>query len=112
MKPHFLYGFRYKTKNYFNFSGFSASSSRDIDPSLFLRFLKNFGRNIKATALYFLLGIVLSAVFQRYVPEETTAARFGKNRGFGLLMAATIGVPLYMCGGALFRSYNNGSPQV
>ena len=25
---------------------------------------------------------------------------FGKeNRGFGLLMAATIGVPLYMCGG-------------
>jgi uncharacterized membrane protein YraQ (UPF0718 family) len=28
------------------------------------------------------------------------ASLFGKeNRGFGLLMAATIGVPLYMCGG-------------
>jgi uncharacterized membrane protein YraQ (UPF0718 family) len=28
------------------------------------------------------------------------AALFGKgNRGFGLLMAATIGVPVYMCGG-------------
>ena len=28
------------------------------------------------------------------------AALFGKgNRGFGLLMAATVGVPLYMCGG-------------
>jgi uncharacterized membrane protein YraQ (UPF0718 family) len=24
---------------------------------------------------------------------------FGRNRGFGLLMATTIGVPLYMCGG-------------
>ena len=24
---------------------------------------------------------------------------FGKNRGSGLLMAATIGVPLYVCGG-------------
>ena len=24
---------------------------------------------------------------------------FGKNEGFGVLMAATIGVPLYMCGG-------------
>jgi uncharacterized membrane protein YraQ (UPF0718 family) len=28
------------------------------------------------------------------------AALFGKeNRGFGLLMAATVGVPLYVCGG-------------
>jgi uncharacterized membrane protein YraQ (UPF0718 family) len=24
---------------------------------------------------------------------------FGKNEGFGVLMAATIGVPLYVCGG-------------
>jgi uncharacterized membrane protein YraQ (UPF0718 family) len=95
----FLVRVFYKKKSYFNFSGFSPSSSRDIDPNLFLRFLKNLGRNIKATGLYFLVGIILSAVFQRYVPEEATAALFGKNRGFGLLMAATIGVPLYMCGG-------------
>jgi uncharacterized membrane protein YraQ (UPF0718 family) len=27
------------------------------------------------------------------------ASLFGQNRGFGLLMAATIGVPLYVCGG-------------
>jgi uncharacterized membrane protein YraQ (UPF0718 family) len=61
--------------------------------------LKNFGRNVKATGLYFLTGIVLSALFQRYVPEDTMASLFGRgNRGFGLLMAATIGVPLYMCG--------------
>jgi uncharacterized membrane protein YraQ (UPF0718 family) len=101
----FLVRVFYKKKNYFNFSGFTLSSSRDTDPNVFLRFLKNLGRNIKATGLYFLIGIILSAVFQRYVPEETTAALFGKNngsanfRGFGLLMAATIGVPLYMCGG-------------
>ncbi len=48
----------------------------------------------------FLLGIVLSALFQRYVPAETFAGLFGKeNEGFGILMAATIGVPLYACGG-------------
>jgi uncharacterized membrane protein YraQ (UPF0718 family) len=58
------------------------------------------GRNIKATGIYVLVGVILSALFQRYVPEDTMAALFGKeNRGFGLLMAATIGVPLYMCGG-------------
>ncbi|MDR2658862.1 MAG: permease [Spirochaetaceae bacterium] len=87
-------------KQFFNFSGFKEMANHDTDPSLFLRFIKNFGRNVKATGLYFLAGIILSALFQRYVPENITASLFGKeNRGFGLLMAATIGVPLYMCGG-------------
>jgi uncharacterized membrane protein YraQ (UPF0718 family) len=65
-----------------------------------LRFLKNLWRNLTATGLYFVIGVVLSALFQRYVPSDAMAALFGKgNRGFGLLMSATIGVPLYMCGG-------------
>jgi len=93
--------FLFKKKKFFNFSGFSApaNSSRDTDPNLLLRFLKNLGRNIKATALYFLIGVVLSALFQCFVPPEGFAKLFGNNRGFGVLMAATIGVPLYMCGG-------------
>ena len=95
-----LIRFVYKDKNYFNFEGFDEQKSRDTDPNLFLRLLKNIGRNIKATALWFLFGVLLSALFQRYVPSETFAALFGKsNEGFGVLMAATIGVPLYACGG-------------
>ncbi|WP_024834519.1 permease [Ruminiclostridium josui] len=89
----------YKEKSFFNFSGFYETKNRDTDPNILLRFLKNFGRNVKATGLYFLLGILLSALFQRYVPANAFANLFGSNRGFGILMAATIGVPLYMCGG-------------
>ena len=90
----------YKDKAFFDFTGFDEPKSHDTDPNLFLRLIKNIGRNIKATALWFLLGILLSALFQRYVPSETFAALFGKgNEGFGVLMAATIGVPLYACGG-------------
>jgi uncharacterized membrane protein YraQ (UPF0718 family) len=89
----------YKGKKFFNFSGMWTASNRDTDPNLALRFLKNFGRNIKATGLYFLAGVALSALFQRYVPPEGFAKMFGANRGFGVLMAATIGVPLYVCGG-------------
>ncbi|MDR1930364.1 MAG: permease [Treponema sp.] len=91
-----------KKKRFFNFSGFGGGNqagSRDTDRNLFMRFLKNLGRNIKTTGLYFLLGVFLSALFQRYVPGEAMASLFGGNRGFGLLMAATVGVPLYMCGG-------------
>jgi uncharacterized membrane protein YraQ (UPF0718 family) len=88
-----------KGKAFFNFAGFRAPENHDVDPNLIMRLLKNIGRNIKATGLYFLIGIILSAIFQRYVPEDAMAALFGKHRGFGLLMAATVGVPLYMCGG-------------
>ena len=90
----------YGKKSFFNFTGFEPRASRDVDPNPFLRFLKNLGRNIKATGGYFLLGVLLSALFQRYVPAENFAELFGKsNEGFGVLMAATIGVPLYAWGG-------------
>ena len=92
--------FFFRNKPFFNFSGFREPENHDTAPNPVVRFLKNVGRNIKATGLYFLAGIILSVLFQRYVPSDTFAALFGGgNRGFGLLMAATVGVPLYMCGG-------------
>ena len=90
----------YGNKSFFNFTGFDEPHSHDTDPNLLLRLLKNIGRNIKTTGPMFLLGILLSALFQRYVPADSFAALFGEtNEGFGVLMAATIGVPLYACGG-------------
>jgi len=103
--------FFFKTKDFFNFSGFSGDSqSADNNDSQcsssnnsgnpFINYLRSFGRNIKATGGFFLIGILLSALFQRYVPQNAFAGLFGSsNRGFGLLMAATVGVPLYVCGG-------------
>ena len=73
--------------------------SHDTDPNLLLRLMKNVGRNIRATGPYFLVGILLSALFQRYVPEDLMTTAFGGNEAFGVLMAATVGVPLYACGG-------------
>ena len=90
----------YKDKPFFNFTGFNGPHNHDTDPNLFLRLIKNIGRNIKATGLWFLVGVLLSALFQQYVPADKFAALFGEaNEGFGVLMAATIGVPLYACGG-------------
>lgn len=56
-------------------------------------------RNIRAAEGWFFMGIVLSALFQRYVPAEVMTDLFGVNQAFGVLMAAAIGVPLYACGG-------------
>ena len=89
----------YRGKSFFNFTGFDEPQSRDTDPNRLFRFLKNLGRNVKATGMYFLIGIFLSALFQRYVPAEAKVSLFGGDEAFGVLMAATIGVPLYVCGG-------------
>lgn len=89
----------YRKKSFFNFKGFDEPKSRDTDPNIVLRFIKNLWRNIKATGPYFLAGIMLSALFQRYVPSDVMVNIFGGNEAFGVLMAATVGVPLYACGG-------------
>ena len=89
----------YRNKAFFDFAGFEEQASRDADPNLLLRYLKNLWRNVKATGLYFLFGILLSALFQRYVPQAAMEKIFGGNEAWGVLMAATVGVPLYACGG-------------
>ncbi len=89
-----------RDRSFFCFDGFEPQPSHDTNPSPFLRFLFNLGRNFRATGPLFLLGVLLSALFQRYVPAGQFASLFGRNNeGFGILMAATIGVPLYACGG-------------
>ncbi|MBO6119034.1 MAG: permease [Lachnospiraceae bacterium] len=89
-----------KNKKYFGFSRFDEPmQNRDVDNNLFIRYLKNVFRNVKATGLYFAIGIILSALFQIHVPEDVMVNLFGGNKAWGVLMAATIGVPLYVCGG-------------
>ena len=89
----------YKDRPFFDFTGFEERASHDTHPNLLIRYLLNVWRNIKATGPYFLIGIFLSAAFQRYVPQDLMVRFFGGNEAWGVLMAATLGVPLYACGG-------------
>jgi len=89
----------YRDKPFFDFTKFDEPANRDVDPNVWLRLLKNIGRNIRATGPMFLLGIALSALFQRYVPQDVLTKLFGGSEAWGVLMAATVGVPLYACGG-------------
>lgn len=86
-------------REFFTFGSFAEPQNRDIHPNLAVRLLQNILRNIRVTGPYFLLGVVLSALFQRYIPAGWITALFAGNKAFGLLMASTIGVPLYACGG-------------
>ena len=69
----------FRDKEFFNFSMLVLPGNRDTDPNMLLRLLKNIWRNIKATGGYFLIGIVLSALFQRYVSPDAFASLFGNQ---------------------------------
>ena len=89
----------YRNRDFFDFTGFEEQAGHDTHPNLLIRYLLNVWRNVRATGPYFLFGILLSALFQRYVPQDLIAAVFGGSEAWGVLMAATVGVPLYACGG-------------
>lgn len=89
----------YKNQAFFRFDKLYQIHDKDQDPNKLLRLLKNIGRNIKATGLYFLAGIILSVLFQMYIPSSSIVTLFGENNGYAVLLAAAIGVPLYVCGG-------------
>lgn len=89
----------YRKRPFFTFDGFDEPVSRDVDANLLRRFAKNLLRNVRVTAPYFLIGIALSALFQRYIPADWVTKTIGGNEAWGVLLSATIGVPLYACGG-------------
>lgn len=89
----------FKEKRFFWFDGFRKRAGHDADPNMLLRLLQNIGRSIKAPAPRFIIGPGVTVLYQWYVPGDLMARLFGENEGFDVLMAATIGIPLYMCGG-------------
>lgn len=89
----------FKNKPLYALDAFTMSESRDTAPNPFLRLFKNIGRNVKITLPYFVAGVALTAIYQRYVPSQWITGLFGQNQGLGTLMAAALGVPLYACGG-------------
>jgi len=85
-----------KGKPLFDFSRFGdgeAKKKRSFFADLFKAF--------RITAPYLMIGIVLSALFSRYVPPDIVARAFGARHGLGVLFATSLSVPLYACGGGV-----------
>jgi uncharacterized membrane protein YraQ (UPF0718 family) len=85
----------FKKKPLFNFDKFAPrdKGKKTFFPDLFKAF--------RITAPYLLLGTTLTALFTRYVPPDAVAGVFGARRGLGVLFAASLSIPLYVCGGGV-----------
>lgn len=89
----------FREKRIFDFESFTESKQCNEEQPNLKKFLNDLNRSITITAPYFLVGITLTALFDRYFPKEFIVTLFGHNKGFGVLLAASMGVPIYLCGG-------------
>jgi uncharacterized membrane protein YraQ (UPF0718 family) len=86
-------------KSLFSFEKFGAG--RDLSDNKKKAFAADLFKAFRLTAPFLALGIVVSAVFSRYVPPDWVARAFGARHGIGVLFATSLSVPLYACGGGI-----------
>ena len=86
----------YKGKDIFNFNSFENITDITTRKK---NFLIDILGSMRITAPYMFLGMVLTALFDRYFPPQIMNTLFIQNRGHGVLLMASLGVPVYLCGG-------------
>jgi uncharacterized membrane protein YraQ (UPF0718 family) len=91
----------FRSKQLFSFERFAPQKDKQ-KKTFFADLLKAF----RITAPYLLVGITLTALFDRYIPPDWVSAMFGAKRGLGVLFAASLSVPLYACGGGTIPLIN------
>lgn len=85
---------------------FCLNRFEDAAPGKKKKFLPDLLKAFRITAPYFLVGIILTALLDRYIPPEWVYGMFGVRRGLGVLFATTLSVPLYACGGGVIPLIN------
>jgi len=88
----------FREKTFFKFDGFGDKPRPSKSPTYRI-LLADMHRAVIKTAPYFFLGILLSALFEWFVPKDDFVSLFVGNKKLGVILATSLGVPVYMCGG-------------
>lgn len=91
----------YKKKKFFNFEGFEDDTIISEKKAKITQFYYNFKKAVKKTAPNLLIGMLLTVLFEKYFPQEIFNYIFLNNRALSVLFMASLGVPLYFCGGGV-----------
>lgn len=76
-------------------------STKDHRLSLFKLFFLNIFKMSRFTGKYIIIGFTITALLELYFPKEILLDLFGDQNPFAVVYAASLGVPVYMCGGGV-----------
>lgn len=101
----------YKGKKLFSFEGFEGQANcSSVNRTGIKKFAHNLNKTIVITGQYLLIGIFLTAIFDRYFPIKDIKVLLGSRSLVSVFLSASVGVPLYLCGGGtipIIRSWLN-----
>jgi hypothetical protein len=89
----------FRNRALFSFERFTHKNDCSQDGKPKKRFFPDLFKAFRITTPFLLFGIILTAIFDRYVPPDWISGIFGSRRGLGVLFATTLSIPLYACGG-------------
>ncbi len=89
----------FKTKKFFHFDNFERQTKPKPRLPAVMLLLDDFYRAVRITGPYLIAGLLLTSIFERYLSQELVKIAFGNYRGLGIILAASLGVPIYVCGG-------------
>ncbi len=72
-----------------------------------LGFLRNSAETLQFIGFYIIIGILLGAAVEVYVPSDWFLVVFQSRVWLGVLLGALLGVPLYVCGGGTIPLINS-----
>ncbi|MCL2775175.1 MAG: permease [Oscillospiraceae bacterium] len=80
-------------------NGGTNISSRGKKIFIVKQYLLNCFEQLKNVGFYLLIGILLGAIIQLYIPSKWVLDSFQAGRIQSILFAALLGIPMYACGG-------------
>jgi len=63
------------------------------------RFLSQVVNLTESVGLYFVIGIIIAAAIEIFVPSDWVVKLLGEEHWYSVLVAGSLGVPFYACGG-------------
>lgn len=64
-------------------------------------FIRNYFSSLQFIGFYFVIGVILGAITETFLPTEWASALFKNTHWSSVLFAALLGMPLYACGGGV-----------
>lgn len=92
--------FLYKNAKYLDIEGFERKDKYNQTVKSKVKvFLSSLKGNFRKTGKNLMIGIILTALIDGFLPREVFFFIFSRNKALAVLFSASIGVPLYYCGG-------------
>jgi uncharacterized membrane protein YraQ (UPF0718 family) len=72
-----------------------------------IHFLRGLLKNAQFVGFYIVVGVFLGVIVELYIPGEWITSIFNQEGWYSVLMAALLGVPIYICGGGTIPLVNS-----